>query len=72
VPDSLHTLLAARLDDLDPEVRRLVADAAVLGDTFPADALIAVSGQEESVIRAALDELVRREVLSVSAEPVVA
>jgi tetratricopeptide (TPR) repeat protein len=69
VPDSLHTLLAARLDDLDPEVRRLVADAAVLGDTFPADALIAVSGQEESVVRAALDELVRREVLSVSAEP---
>jgi class 3 adenylate cyclase/tetratricopeptide (TPR) repeat protein len=69
VPDSLHALLAARLDDLDPEARRLVADAAVLGNTFPADALIAVSGQEESVVRAALDELVRREVLSVSAEP---
>jgi len=69
VPDSLHALLAARLDDLDPEVRRLVADAAVLGNSFPADALIAVSGQEESAVRAALDELVRREVLSVSAEP---
>ena len=69
VPDSLHALLAARLDDLDPEVRRLVADAAVLGNSFPPDALIAVSGQEESVVRAALDELVRREVLSVSAEP---
>ena len=69
VPDSLHALLAARLDDLDPGVRRLVADAAVLGSTFPAEALIAVSGQEESVVRAALDELVRREVLTVSAEP---
>jgi class 3 adenylate cyclase/predicted ATPase len=69
VPDSLHALLAARLDDLDPEVRRLVADAAVLGSTFPAEALIAVSGQDESVVRAALAELVRREVLTVSAEP---
>ena len=33
VPDSLHGLLAARLDALDPEVRRLVTDAAVLGAT---------------------------------------
>ena len=69
VPDSLHALLAARLDDLDPGVRRLVADAAVLGTTFPAEALIAVSGQEESAVRAGLNELVRREVLTVSAEP---
>jgi predicted ATPase len=69
VPDSLHALLAARLDALDPAVRRLVADAAVLGTTFPVDALIAVSGQDEPVVRAALAELVRREVLSVSADP---
>jgi len=69
VPDSLHALLAARLDDLDPGVRRLVADAAVLGSTFPAEALIAVSGLDESVVRAGLDELVRREVLTISAEP---
>jgi len=69
VPDSLHALLAARLDALDPGVRRLVTDAAVLGSTFPAEALIAVSGQGEPEVRAALDELVRREVLSVSADP---
>jgi class 3 adenylate cyclase/tetratricopeptide (TPR) repeat protein len=69
VPDSLHALLAARLDALDPDVRRLVADAAVLGATFPAEALIAVSGQDETVVRAALGELVRREVLAVSADP---
>jgi class 3 adenylate cyclase/predicted ATPase len=69
VPDSLHALLAARLDALDPQVRQLVADAAVLGTTFPAEALIAVSGQDEAVVRAALGELVRREVLSVSADP---
>jgi class 3 adenylate cyclase/tetratricopeptide (TPR) repeat protein len=69
VPDSLHALLAARLDALDPGVRRLVSDAAVLGTTFPAEALIAVSGRDERSVRGALAELVRREVLSVSADP---
>jgi class 3 adenylate cyclase/tetratricopeptide (TPR) repeat protein len=69
VPDSLHALLAARLDALDPGVRRLVADAAVLGTTFPAEALIAVSGQDQAPVRAALAELVSREVLTISAEP---
>ena len=69
VPDSLHALLAARLDALDSGARRLVADAAVLGTTFPAEALIAVSGRDEPSVRAALADLVRREVLSVSADP---
>jgi predicted ATPase len=69
VPDSLHALLAARLDALDPDVRRLVTDAAVLGTTFPAEALIAVSGRDETAVRDALAELVRREVFSVSADP---
>jgi tetratricopeptide (TPR) repeat protein len=41
----------------------------VLGTSFPAEALIAVSGQGAAVVRAALDELVRREVLTVAAEP---
>ena len=69
VPDSLHALLASRLDALDPDTRRLIADAAVLGTTFPAEALIAVSERDEPSVRAALADLVRREVLSVSADP---
>jgi class 3 adenylate cyclase/tetratricopeptide (TPR) repeat protein len=69
VPDSLHALLAARLDALDPGVRRLVTDAAVLGTSFPAEALVAVSGHDEPTVRAALAELVRREVFTVSADP---
>jgi class 3 adenylate cyclase/predicted ATPase len=69
VPDSLHALLAARLDALDPAVRRLVTEAAVLGTSFSAEALIAVSGRDERVVRSSLAELVRREVLSVSADP---
>src|SRR5215469_15713927 len=59
VPDSLHALLAARLDTLDPGLRRLVADAAVLGTSFAAEALAAVSGQDEPAVRAAMEELAR-------------
>jgi class 3 adenylate cyclase/predicted ATPase len=69
VPGSLHALLAARLDALEPTVRRLVTDAALLGDAFTADALAAVSGQDQAEVQAALDQLVRREVLAVSADP---
>src|SRR4051794_3194236 len=69
VPDSLHGLLAARLDALEPDVRSLVADAAVLGSAFPAEALVAVSGREPGAVRSALDDLVRREVFAITADP---
>ncbi|HLX78217.1 MAG TPA: AAA family ATPase, partial [Acidimicrobiales bacterium] len=69
VPDSLHALLAARLDALDQATRSLVAVASVLGSSFPAEALVAVSGEAEVEVRAHLDELVRRDVLEVSADP---
>jgi class 3 adenylate cyclase/tetratricopeptide (TPR) repeat protein len=68
VPDSLHGLLAARLDALDPTVRSLVAEAAVLGASFPAEALLAISDQPEEDVRGGLTDLVRREVLEVSAD----
>jgi len=41
----------------------------VLGTTFPAEALIALFAQEEAVVQAALADLMRREVFSVSADP---
>ena len=69
VPATLQSLLAARLDALDPAARSLVADAAVLGSSFPAEALVAVSGQPEADVRRLLVELLRREVLSVRADP---
>ena len=68
VPDGLHALLAARLDALDPDLRALVADASVLGTSFPAEALVAVSERDESTVRSGLAELLRREVLEVSAD----
>ncbi len=69
VPDSLHSLLAARLDALDPTAHSLVADAAVLGSSFPVEALVAVSGRDGDEVRAALTDLVRREVFEISADP---
>jgi predicted ATPase len=47
VPVTLQSLLAARLDALAPDARTLIADAAVLGTTFPAEALVAVSDLPE-------------------------
>ena len=69
VPDSLHGLLSARLDALDTELRALVATAAVIGGNFPATAVVAVSTQPEQQVLDGLEELLRREVLSISADP---
>jgi class 3 adenylate cyclase/tetratricopeptide (TPR) repeat protein len=69
VPDTLQSLLAARLDALEPDARLLVADAAVLGGTFPAEAMSAVSSLPATEVPRLLDELVRREVLMVRADP---
>ena len=56
VADGLHALLAARLDALDPP-RAVVTDAAVLGVTFTAEALTAISGQDAQAMREALADL---------------
>jgi class 3 adenylate cyclase/tetratricopeptide (TPR) repeat protein len=68
VPDTLQSLLAARLDALPPDARVLVADAAVLGGTFPVEAMSAVSTLPETEVQRLLDELVHREVLMVRAD----
>jgi len=69
VPASLQSLLAARLDALPAEAQRLVAAAAVLGGTFPPEAVTAITGEPADEVREILAELVRREVLAVRADP---
>ncbi|MBE7187958.1 adenylate/guanylate cyclase domain-containing protein [Jatrophihabitans endophyticus] len=69
VSGGLQALLAARLDALDPGLRSLVADASVLGSTFPAEALAAVAGRPAAEVVAGLGELVRREILDVTVDP---
>jgi class 3 adenylate cyclase/tetratricopeptide (TPR) repeat protein len=69
VPETLHALIAARLDGLAPEERRIVQDGAVLGKTFFKEALARVSGMGEPKVEEILGALVRKEVLSVQADP---
>jgi class 3 adenylate cyclase/tetratricopeptide (TPR) repeat protein len=69
VPETLHTLIAARLDGLSAEERRLLGDAAVLGKTFTPQALSALSGLEPDPLAALLTGLVRREVLGLQSDP---
>jgi class 3 adenylate cyclase len=69
VPESLHALAAARLDGLPPEERRLVQDACVLGKTFGKGAIAALSGRPEEELDPLLSALVRKEVLSLQADP---
>src|SRR5919202_4016927 len=63
VPETLHALIAARLDGLSTEERRLLQDGAVLGKTFNPAALAALSGLDEPTLEPLLAGLVRKEVL---------
>jgi tetratricopeptide (TPR) repeat protein len=69
VPETLHALIAARLDGLSPEQRRLVQDAAVLGKSFTKAGLSALSGSGEKALEPVLASLVRKEIFSVQADP---
>ncbi|HXJ66819.1 MAG TPA: adenylate/guanylate cyclase domain-containing protein, partial [Actinomycetota bacterium] len=69
VPETLHALIAARLDGLTPEERRVTQDAAVLGKTSMQPALSALSGMTEQELEPILASLVRKEILSLQADP---
>jgi class 3 adenylate cyclase len=63
VPDSVQALIAARLDTLSPERKKLLQDAAVLGKVFWAGALAEMAGREAGEIELALHELSRKELV---------
>ncbi|HSG13966.1 MAG TPA: adenylate/guanylate cyclase domain-containing protein, partial [Gaiellaceae bacterium] len=69
VPETLHALVASRLDGLPAEERRSLHDAAVLGKTFTRQALAAVSDVQEAELDPLLSSLVRKEILGVQADP---
>jgi tetratricopeptide (TPR) repeat protein len=69
VPETLHALVAARLDGLSPDERGVLQDAAVLGKSFTKPGLTALSGRDDATLDALLTSLVRKEVLSVQADP---
>ncbi len=69
VPETLHALIAARLDGVSPEERRLLQDGAVLGKTFTVAALAALADSAPADLEALLAGLVRKEVLGVQSDP---
>jgi class 3 adenylate cyclase/tetratricopeptide (TPR) repeat protein len=69
VPETLHALIAARLDGLSEQERRLLQDGAVLGETFTRQALAALSSLSEPELESLLAGLVRKEVLFLQADP---
>jgi class 3 adenylate cyclase len=69
VPETLHALIAARLDGLPAAERRVVQDAAVLGKTFTKQALAALTGEAEAELESVLSSLARKEVFGMQADP---
>jgi class 3 adenylate cyclase/tetratricopeptide (TPR) repeat protein len=69
VPETLHALVAARLDGLSPDERRLLQDAAVLGKTFTLAALAALTDMDAAELEPLLATLVRKEVLGLQSDP---
>jgi class 3 adenylate cyclase/tetratricopeptide (TPR) repeat protein len=69
VPETLTALIASRLDALDPMDRSLVHDAAVLGQSFSAQAVAALSGTDVAVVEERLRGLARREIVGRDVDP---
>jgi class 3 adenylate cyclase/tetratricopeptide (TPR) repeat protein len=69
VPETLTALIASRLDGLAADDRALVSDAAVLGQSFTIAGLAAISGIQSTALESRLRALVRRELLTLEADP---
>jgi hypothetical protein len=68
VPETLHALIAARLDALAPQDRSLITDASVLGLSFTISALQALTDLQTDAMAGHLDGLVRHELLVLDAD----
>ena len=69
IPETLHALIAARLDDLGPAERRVIEDASVLGKSFTKTGLAALTGMDEGELDPILATLVRKDLLTLQADP---
>ncbi len=69
VPETLHALIAARLDALGSEERAVATDAAVLGLSFTLGSLEGITGLAGPALVHHLDDLVRREFVILDVDP---
>ncbi|MEA2475662.1 MAG: hypothetical protein QOE06_3577 [Thermoleophilaceae bacterium] len=72
LPDSVQSVLAARLDALDPFERKLVQQASVVGRTFWASALATLAAEENRDLERALMSLEEKDILAPTPERAVA
>jgi class 3 adenylate cyclase/tetratricopeptide (TPR) repeat protein len=69
VPETLHALIAARLDSLEPGDRSLLQDAAVLGQSFTPASLSAITATSAEELEPRLRALARKEILAHKVDP---
>jgi class 3 adenylate cyclase/tetratricopeptide (TPR) repeat protein len=63
VPDTVHALIAARLDTLPPERKAILHDASVVGRVFWAGAVAHIGGIGDTDVREGLHDLSRKELV---------
>jgi DNA-binding SARP family transcriptional activator len=71
LPDTVHQVIAARLDALAPATKVVLQDAAVVGEVFWPGALVALGGLDAASCQAQLDELTRRDLVTYEPRSVV-
>jgi class 3 adenylate cyclase/tetratricopeptide (TPR) repeat protein len=69
IPETLHALIASRLDSLPPKQRALLQDAGVVGSTFTVESLLVVNGSAKEEAENELRDLVRKEFLFANNDP---
>jgi class 3 adenylate cyclase len=69
IPETLHALVAARLDALPDAERTLLQDASVIGQRFTESGLGAVSGRTGDELEHLLRDLARKELLVQDIDP---
>lgn len=63
IPDTIHGILASRLDLLTPIERRVILDASAAGRIFWQSAVVAMSALEPAEVATALDRLGERDLI---------
>ena len=66
-PASLHALVAARLDALDPLERRVLSDASVLGEAFTREGVVILAADVPR-LDSVLDTLVHKQLLGIEVD----
>jgi tetratricopeptide (TPR) repeat protein len=69
LPETLQSLIGARIDRLEPPDRSLLQDAAILGSTFMLPGLAAISGNGEANLAERLELFVKQELIEPIHDP---